>query len=135
MKTNIVAVDTNVLIYLHDSSNSAKRTTAKNILADYPKISTQVISEYLNTTRRLLALSKEDLLFQTAELFKECEVIKVLQSTLYLASSILKNYHLQLFDSIIVAASIESSCDILYSEDMQHGLVLNGTLTIINPFL
>lgn len=62
------ALDTNVLIYLHDQSNPEKREIAKNLLADIPCISSQVISEYLNTTRRLLQLSKEDLLLQACSL-------------------------------------------------------------------
>jgi len=29
----------------------------------------------------------------------------------------------------------EAKCDILYSEDMQHEQVVDGTLKILNPFL
>lgn len=134
MNNNAFAVDTNVLIYLHDKSNPDKRTIAKNILADNPKISTQVISEYLNTTKRLLTISKEDLLFQTAELFQDCDIIRVLPSTLYMASSLVKKYAFQLFDAVIVAAALEGDCKILYSEDMQHNMVVEQSLTVVNPF-
>jgi predicted nucleic acid-binding protein len=40
-----------------------------------------------------------------------------------------------MFDSIIVASALEAGCDILYSEDMQHGQVIEGRLTIQNPFI
>jgi len=36
---------------------------------------------------------------------------------------------------MIVAAAVESGCDVLYSEDMHHGLVVAGRLRIENPFL
>jgi len=131
---NKVALDTNVLIYLHDNSDLLKRTVAQNLLADQPAISTQVISEYLNTTRRLLNLTKEELLIQTAELFTGCTIIPVLPHTLLFAAELVKQYKFQLFDAIIVAAAIEEQCGILYSEDMQHKLVVNNKLTILNPF-
>jgi predicted nucleic acid-binding protein len=36
-------------------------------------------------------------------------------------------------DSLIVASAIEGQCDILYSEDFQHGQQM-GRLRISNPF-
>lgn len=128
------AVDTNILIYLHDASSN-KRTIAEDILASNPKISTQVISEYLNTTRRILSIAKTELVFQCADLFKDCEIMPVVQSTLLLAGTLIKKYDLQLFDAVIVASALAGNCSILYSEDMQHNLIINEKLTIINPFI
>ena len=73
--TNNAALDSNVLIYLHDNSDPQKRGISKGLLADNPVISSQVVSEYLNTTRRLLDLSKEELLENTAVLFSGCHII------------------------------------------------------------
>ncbi len=36
-------------------------------------------------------------------------------------------------DALVVAAALETGCDTLYSENMQHGRGVVG-LTIINPF-
>lgn len=134
MTNSTIALDTNVLIYLHDNS-STKRAIANDLLAGNPRISSQVISEYLNTTRRLLNLSKDELLIQTSALFSGCTIIPVLPYTLLFASELVKQYKFQLFDAVIVASAIEGHCDILYSEDMQHGLVVDKSLTIINPFI
>jgi predicted nucleic acid-binding protein len=38
------------------------------------------------------------------------------------------------FDSLIIAAALSAGCDRLYSEDLQHGQLIEG-LTIVNPFL
>lgn len=38
------------------------------------------------------------------------------------------------YDSLIVASALESECTILYSEDMQPGLVIENQLKIVNPF-
>ena len=61
---NSIAVDSNILVYLHDSSDVRKRTIAENILAGNPRIPAQVISEYINVTRRLLDLPKASIITQ-----------------------------------------------------------------------
>jgi predicted nucleic acid-binding protein len=38
------------------------------------------------------------------------------------------------YDSLIVAAAIQGDCEILYSEDLQHGRRF-GDLVVQNPFL
>ena len=133
--TNNIALDTNVLIYLHDNSDLNKRAIAKDLLSDDPFISSQVISEYLNVIRRLLPLSKIELLTQASGLLAGCTIIPVLLTTLNLASILVKKYNFQLFDSVIVAAALEHDCTTLYSEDMHNGLIVEKRLTIINPFL
>lgn len=39
------------------------------------------------------------------------------------------------WDALIVAAALLSGCDTLYTEDLQHGRVFEGQLTVVNPFL
>ena len=39
------------------------------------------------------------------------------------------------YDSQIIAAALTAGCTVLYSEDMQHGQLIDGTLTIVNPFV
>lgn len=135
MTSDTFALDTNVLIYLHDSSSPDKRDIAKSLLADSPCIPSPVISEYLNVTRRLLSLSKDELLMQTSGLFSDCTILPITKDTLLTAASLIKQYRFQLFDAVIVATALEGNCRVLYSEDMHHGLMVNKTLTILNPFL
>ena len=134
MMANSAAADTNVLIYLHDKFDTRKRRIAENVLADAPKISSQVISEYINVTRKLLDLPKPAILTQCAALLENCEIIPVYRTTLIAAAKLMEKHGFQIFDSIIVAAAMEANCSVLYSEDMQHGFTINN-MTIINPFL
>ena len=46
-----------------------------------------------------------------------------------------ERYGLSIYDAMIAAAARLAACDILWSEDMQHGMLLDGELRIINPFL
>jgi len=38
------------------------------------------------------------------------------------------------FDCLIVAAALSAGCSMLYTEDMHHGQVIDGRLTLVNPF-
>jgi len=38
------------------------------------------------------------------------------------------------WDSLIVASALEAGCDILYTEDLQHGQIIDNRLTVRNPF-
>lgn len=38
------------------------------------------------------------------------------------------------YDALIVASALGAGCDVLLTEDMQDGRVIEGRLTICNPF-
>jgi predicted nucleic acid-binding protein len=45
-----------------------------------------------------------------------------------------ERYGLSVHDAMIVAAALIGGCDVLYSEDMQDGMLIDKQLTICNPF-
>jgi predicted nucleic acid-binding protein len=45
-----------------------------------------------------------------------------------------ERYNFSTYDAMIAASAIEAGCDKLWSEDLQHGLVLEEGLQIVNPF-
>jgi predicted nucleic acid-binding protein len=51
------------------------------------------------------------------------------------AYKIRDNYSFSYWDSLIIASALEKGCDTLYSEDMQHNLVIENKLTIKNPII
>lgn len=58
----------------------------------------------------------------------------ITEKSIRLAFELAAKYGLSHWDSLIVASAIESKCGILYSEDFQHGQLINGELRILNPF-
>jgi predicted nucleic acid-binding protein len=46
-----------------------------------------------------------------------------------------EKYGYSWWDSLLLASSLETECEILYSEDMQGGQVIEETLVICNPFV
>ena len=130
---NTIALDTNILIFLQ-GNDATKRKIAETLLSCDPVIPSQVISEFMNVTRRLRKISKHQLIAETSALFRHCPIAPIEHSTLVLAKNLIDKYDFQIFDSIIVASALEANCEILYSEDMQHNLTVNNQLKIINPF-
>ena len=51
------------------------------------------------------------------------------------ALALAQRYGLSIDDAMIAAAALEAGCDVLWSEDMPHGLVLDERLRILNPFM
>jgi predicted nucleic acid-binding protein len=50
------------------------------------------------------------------------------------ARALAEDHRLSFYDALIVASATEAGCNILYSEDMQHGRKF-GNVTIVNPFI
>jgi predicted nucleic acid-binding protein len=112
-----------------------KRIIARNFFKENPVVSSQVISEYLNVMKRIFKMQKQDLIHLCSLWLEKCSVHPVLFSTIKLAQNLVGEYDFQIFDGIIIAAALEANCDILYSEDMQDGQIVENKLKIINPFV
>jgi len=62
------------------------------------------------------------------------EVVAIGRSTINLALSLKDRYGYSYYDCLMLAAALESGCNIIMTEDMADGQVINGQLTIKNPF-
>lgn len=132
---NKFAVDTNILVYLHETIPSVKMDIAESIVLGFPVVSVQVVSEYLNVLKRVLKLPKLRLIEHSIVLLEDCEIVNLNKEILDHARKLILRYDFQLFDSIIIASALAANCSILYSEDLQHKQLIDNRLTIINPFL
>ncbi|MEL7523130.1 MAG: PIN domain nuclease, partial [Cyanobacteria bacterium J06553_1] len=66
--------------------------------------------------------------------YNRCQVTSLNVTILLRASDLRSRYQLSFWDSLIVSSALTSKVSMLYSEDMQHGLIVAEQLTIINPF-
>ena len=133
--TDKIAVDTNILVYLHEDTPSFKSEISKMIVRNLPVVSSQVISEYINVLNRLFRASKADLIDHSLILTEGCTVIGMDHQLLLKARELIIRYDFQVFDSIVVASALQAGCNVLYSEDFQHYMVIENQLTIIKPYL
>jgi predicted nucleic acid-binding protein len=127
-------LDTNILIYLA-KNDVDKADRAESLVTPEAIISVQVLNEFADVTRRKLHWDWPDI-DRFADLLRGVVHVEPLTVATYDAGfGVAVRYGLSIYDSMIVAAALESGCETLYSEDMHHGMVVDGRLTIVNPFL
>ncbi len=61
-------------------------------------------------------------------------VILTASATITQALALAQKYRYSYYDSLILAAALSTGCETLGTEDMQHGQLIEGALTIRNPF-
>lgn len=130
--------DTNIWLYAFiTSQDETKSNIARKLLAASPGrlvVSTQVINEVCVNMLRKAGADEARLSQLIHSFFHRYEVVVLAESLLLAASNLRQRYSLSYWDSLIVAAALAADATILYSEDMQDGLVIDGRLTITNPF-
>jgi len=125
--------DSNVILYLA-SDNEAKSQRAEQLLNRGGMISVQVLNECTNVLRTKRAMQWPDVRDFLSGLRVRLKLqpltLEIHESGLRLA----ERYGFAIYDSFIVAAALAADCDTLWSEDMQHGMVIDQRLRIANPF-
>lgn len=138
---SLVFLDTNILIYRQDPTDTAKRQRASNWISALARsrrgrLSWQVLSEYNSVASRKLlthGYSTRNLRLDIRAYSAWMPVapdLPLFES----AWSLADRHGFSWWDALIVAAALRQECDILLSEDMQHGLVIDNRLTLVNPF-
>ena len=125
--------DTNVLLYLA-SSDATKADRAETAVAGGGAISVQVLNELTAVARRKMRMSWAD---THAFLGMLRGLLTVHPLTLEIHGAglgIAERHGLSIYDAMIVASALQAGCDTLWSEDMQHGLMIEKGLRIANPF-
>ena len=127
-------IDSNILIYAV-GEDDARRAIANALIVQDAMVSAQVLAETASVLGRKLqlpALSVERILASIAARV-HCEPLTT--ETVLAAVRLSGRLGYSHYDSQIIAAALAAGCTTLYSEDMQHGQSIDGTLTIVNPFV
>ena len=129
------ALDSNILLYALDEGSSERKLRSLELILPFPFISSQSLSEVINVCRKRWKFDKDKLIGISTFLLDNCQIIPVSADIIRVAHTLIKKYQFQYFDALIVASALDADCNVLYSEDMQHGLFINNSLRIVNPFL
>ena len=131
------AVDTNILLYVHDPRDPAKQAAAVSLLQSLSDgvLLWQVACEYLAASRKLepLGYSRSKAWQDLQDLHRVWTTILPSWEVLDQAGRLLSSYSLSFWDSMILAACLEGGVTRLYSEDFDVYHRLDG-LEISNPF-
>ncbi len=130
--------DTNVLVYAVDGRDKRKQKIAQELLAHAMDvngdgvISVQVISEFANILQGKFGLSAEkteEFVSKFYPLLKTEVTAEMVRSALFIK----KEYGIQYYDSLIVAAAEKLGCHEIVSEDLSVGQMYRG-MVVVNPF-
>lgn len=127
-----VFLDSNVILYLL-SADARKADTAEALLIEQPNISVQVLNEITSVCHRKLKMPWAEIQELLAAVKAHCQVVPLTLATHEQAVHIAQLHQLSFYDAHIVAAAQTCGTHTLMSEDMQHGMRLQG-LHIQNPF-
>lgn len=130
-------VDTNIWLYafIESDKDLDKRKIASSIIISKNLVvSTQVINEICVNLIKKAKFSEENIQELVRDFYSNYRVIEFEPAIFLTASELRQNHYFSYWDSLIVACALVAEAETLYSEDMQNGLVVNKTLTIVNPF-
>jgi predicted nucleic acid-binding protein len=127
-------VDSNVLVY--SLGTDAKRQAAQQVMHLRPVCSVQTLNETINVLRNKTGRSLADLVEASAALRGLCAQIHPVELDDHLRGlDIVGRYGLGWYDAIMLATALRVGAREFITEDLQHGRVIDGRLTIHNPFL
>jgi len=133
-------VDTNILIYAHDTEAGKKYVLASQIIEELWSnrlgiLSTQVLQEfYVNVTAKILKpLPKTEAASYVKQYFV-WPVVRVSTTTIGKAFEIEVRNKLSFWDALIVSAAFQAGAKTILSEDLNPGQKIAG-ISILNPFL
>lgn len=132
-------VDTNILVYAHDTSAGYKHERARALLEElwetrHGCLSVQILQEFfVNVTRKIPkpldpAVAEEII----ADLSRWHTHVPAADDVLG-AIGIHQRMGISFWDAMMVRSAIEIGCEVVYSENLNHGQSYDGT-RVENPF-
>ncbi len=138
-----IFIDTNVFVYAYLQNPKKKEDYDKHLKAqkllgsftidDMVFISTQVCNEYYSALLKN-KIGNSDIQSSLHNLVQMVNVASISKDTVLQSFEIKNRYSFSYWDSLILSSALENKCNIIYSEDMHDGQLIDGVLRIVNPF-
>ncbi len=138
-----VFIDTNVFVYAYlenpkKQEDYEKHLKAKEFLRSFTTentviISTQVCNEYYSALSKN-KIENHDIQSSLSSLVQMVNVASISKNTVLGSFAIKNRYSFSYWDSLILSSALENGCNIIYSEDMQDGQLIDRVLRVVNPF-
>jgi len=138
--TDLVFVDTNILLYAHDADAGPKRRRSIETLgqlwdSDAGRLSVQVLQEfYVNVTRKLATPIAVSTAREVVGTYRTWIRDATDADTVLRASHIAEIARISFWDALIVASAEQAGAAFLYSEDLKLGQSIAGVI-VVNPLL
>ena len=130
-----IFIDTNLLIY-YVSDNLQKKEIVRDLLlpAKSISVSSQVITEFVAVSLKKKINPPAETVRFAREFMELFEVSAVDAAVILRSFEIMQTHKFSSWDSLIIAAALQSKASVLYTEDLQHGQKIEK-MKIVNPFL
>ena len=120
------------MIYAY--SNGSRREVAEDLISGGGTVGVQQVDEFVPVAQRKLRRTWKEILTAIDDIQVLCpDPIPITVETQEVALRICQRYQYGIYDSLVIAAALASSCDVLYSEDLSNRQRIEA-LTITNPF-
>jgi predicted nucleic acid-binding protein len=132
-------VDSNVLVYAHDLSETERRPVAQRLLDELWEtrsgvVSTQVLSEfYVVATRKFDPPLARRHAREVVAAYSAWPVVEVDPALILAASTLEERHRLSFWDALVVEAAVRAGATRVVSEDLQTGRRIRNLL-VENPF-
>lgn len=132
-------VDTNVLVYAHDGSETVKQPLARTLLEELwttrtGSLSTQVLQEfYVVATRKFDPPMSRNEAREIVALYAVWPLVLVDLPLILTASSLEERHKLSFWDALVIEAARRVGAARVVTEDLQGRRVIDG-VRIENPF-
>jgi predicted nucleic acid-binding protein len=131
--------DTNVLVYAFANQarfqSDPRALKAEHVMSLGGVVSVQVLNEFTDVADHKWKMPWKSIEEAVHWIGLLCgRPAPLTEETHTAALELSKRYGFRIYDSLILASAIDAGCAVLYTEDLQHGQVIDG-LRIENPFL
>ncbi len=136
--SDLVFIDSNILIYAHDADAGHKRDRAVEKLRELwesgtGRLSVQVLQEfYVNVTRKLSTPVSRSAAREVVSCYGAWVLEPTTSDTVVRAIDIAEMAQLRFWDALIVACAEEMQATHIYSENLNAGQTIAG-IKIVNP--
>jgi predicted nucleic acid-binding protein len=130
-------IDTNVWLYAFIEGNDRQKSTRAKLLIEVSRavvVSIQVVNEVCVNLIKKAQFSEQQVQQLIESFYAKYSVVELNRPLLLKASALRAQHAFSFWDSTIVASALYADASVLYSEDMQDGLVVDNRVRIINPF-
>lgn len=130
--------DTNVLAYEFERKDLRKRDIARELLREWRLsgrmiLSVQVLQELYVVLTRKMGIYEEDA-EKIIKSYARLPIISADSGLVLQGIGISRRYRISFWDALLVAAALRGDCRIIFTEDLSHGMKIEG-VEIVNPFL
>ena len=131
----LLTLDTNVAIYAF-TGTGPKAATARAVLERVDFISVQLLNEFANAVREKQGRSWSEIAPALDRIRRSVPKVLALDEAVHIeAVRLVARYLLGFYDALMLSAALSGGARTFYSEDMQHGMTIDETLRIVNPFV